>query len=168
MRNKLRNYLSKEIAIEYKACLYFCYILFFYLSYLLCTGRDSASILFMFEMIITTYFVGYLQVYFLRNFDESEWLGRREAAAICLCSGIYGLVSLLLNWFERKFLVTVIFFGYFLLCYICVYLCNKVKRKIDTERLNVMLTAYKECRQYEKGEDRKDIDSGKKANGGGN
>ena len=151
MRNRFLGCLSREIAIEYKACLYFCCMLFFYFGYLLCTGRDSASILMMWEMILTAYFVGDLQVYFLGNFDESERLGRRENAAICLCSGIYIAASLFFGWFEGNIIATVLFFGYLLLCYVCVYLCNKVKRKIDTDKLNAMLTAYKESREYESG-----------------
>lgn len=143
MKNKFLSYLSKEVAIEYKACLYFCCILFFYFAYLLYNGLYSASIPFMFEMILTAYFVGYLQVYLLQNFDEAEQLGKREAVKIVLCSDIYTVVSIGFGWFEGELFATVFFYGYLVLCYLCVYLCNRIKRKIDTDRLNMMLTAYK-------------------------
>ena len=51
MKNKMikgfKKYLSEEIAIEYKACLYFFAILFFYCVYLIYNGIYSAKILHM-------------------------------------------------------------------------------------------------------------------------
>ena len=58
-------YLTKEIGIEFKACLYFFSILFYYCVYRMIGGIFDASILHMTEMIFTCYFIGYIQVYLL-------------------------------------------------------------------------------------------------------
>ena len=63
------RYLTKEIGIEFKACLYIYALLFFYCVYRLSCGRSDASIWHMAEMIFSTYVMGYLQVYVLWHFD---------------------------------------------------------------------------------------------------
>lgn len=143
MRNRFRNYLSNEIAIEYKACLYFFCFLFFYCVYLWYRKVYSVTMLFIFELIMTTYFMGYLQVYLMHNFDESEQFGKWEAFMTLLCTCIYTAVSFLFGWFDRSFPVSVLFFFYVFFSYICAWLVNKIKRKIDTENLNNMLSVYK-------------------------
>ena len=45
------RYLTKEIGIEFKACLYFFGVLFYYCTYRLCIGVTVAEILHMAEMI---------------------------------------------------------------------------------------------------------------------
>lgn len=72
------HYLTKEIGIEFKACLYFFCILFFYSVYRVVGGSLEASIIHMSEMILLTYAMGYVQVYLLSNFDEGEHLGIKE------------------------------------------------------------------------------------------
>lgn len=141
-RKKWRTYLSNDIGIEYKACLYFWVILFFYGVYLLCHKVYSASLLHLAEMILTTYLMGYLQVYIFENFDEAAKLCKKEWISICVCSIIYSVISYLLRWFDKNPVVTVIFVCYFIFAYICVYLINKIKRDIDTEQLNHMLNEY--------------------------
>lgn len=143
MKSKLWNLLKNEIVIEYKACLYFSCLISFYCVYLLCRGVYSVSILSLCEMILMAYFVGYLQIYVLHDFDEAEKFGKREATSAFLCTCIYAGVSGVLGWFEGNVWVTVLFSGYIFLCYLCVYLINKIRRKVDTDRLNDMLTAYK-------------------------
>ncbi|MCM1134564.1 MAG: DUF3021 domain-containing protein [Clostridium sp.] len=147
MKNRIferfKDYLSMEIMIEYKACLYFSCILFFYFVWLLCQGTYFASVLFMFEMILTAYFIGYLQVYVFQNFDEKERLGKKDAAAIIFCTALYGGASYLLNWFEKSIAASLLFSLFMLLVYMCVYLLNKAKRAIDTNNLNKLLTEYK-------------------------
>ena len=149
MRNKMlrgfKRYLSDEIAIEYKACLYFFVILFFYCVCLIWNGMYSARILYMAEMILTTYCIGYMQVYWLHNFDEAERLSGREAAAMFFCTGLYTGASFLFGWFGQNMAVTGIFFCYILFMYLCAYLANKIKRRIDTENLNKMLKEFKEA-----------------------
>lgn len=147
MRNKMlrgfKRYLSDEIAIEYKACLYFFAILFFYCVCLIWNGIYSARILHMAEMIAATYCMGYMQVYGLHNFDEAERLSGREAAYLFFCTGLYTAVSFFCGWFGRNIAVTGVFFCYVLFMYWCAYLVNKIKRKIDTENLNKMLKEFK-------------------------
>lgn len=147
MKNKwvyhFENYLSNEIAIEYKACLYFFAILFFHTIYLWMQGIYDVRMLIMCEMILSTYVMGYLQVYVLHNFDEAEHIGKKEILEILMCSCLYTGASYLFRWFDRNRLVTGLFFAFMVLGYVCVYLINKVKRKIDTENLNRMLTEFK-------------------------
>ena len=52
-------YLTKEIGIEFKACLYFFAFLFFYCVFRIIGGVYEASILHMTELIFTCYFIGY-------------------------------------------------------------------------------------------------------------
>lgn len=145
-----KRYFSAEIAIEYKSCLYFFAILFFYCVCLACRGIFQASMLHMGEIILTTYLMGYLQVYVLGNFDEAEKLGKREALYILLCTAIYTGLSYLFGWFEKNTAVTFAFFLFIAFAYWCVYLINKIKRAIDTENLNQMLTRYKESESPER------------------
>ena len=72
------RYLTKEIGIEFKACLYFFALLFFYCTYRLCVGLMVADILHMAEMIFLAYIVGYIQGFLLWNFDEADALRKKE------------------------------------------------------------------------------------------
>ena len=72
------RYLAEEISIEFKACLYFFCILFYYSVYRLVDDRTEASIIHMAEMIVMTYGMGYAQVYLLSNFDEADSLKVKE------------------------------------------------------------------------------------------
>ncbi|MGN0495809.1 MAG: DUF3021 family protein [Lachnospiraceae bacterium] len=138
------SYLSKEIAIEYKACLYFYSILVYYCIYLACRGIFQASVLYMCEMIASTYLMGYLQIYCLNNFDEAEEFRVKEFLKTLLCSGIYTALSYLFGWFERNIVVTILFLLFFVFAYWCVFLINKIKRNIDTKNLNNLLEQFKE------------------------
>lgn len=149
MRNKFRRFLGREIIIEYKACLYFCCILFFYFCYLALQGIFQASVPVMCEMILTAYAVGYLQVYVFRNFDDAERIEAVEAAGMILCSGLYAAASWFFSWFGRGKRVTVLFLLYLFLVYGCVYVINKIKQKNDTEMLNKMLGDYKAVKKDE-------------------
>lgn len=149
MKHKLQKFLSREIAIEYKSCLYFCCILFFECAYLFYGHTDAIPMLHLWEMILAAYGIVYLQVYLFDNFDEAEGLGIKEIIRALLCAGIYTAVSLLFGWFERNPWGTALFFGYVCCMYFCVYLCNKIKRTIDTRMLNEMLEAYKRGNQHE-------------------
>lgn len=138
-----KSYFSREIAIEYKACLYFFGILFFYCMFRITRGSFSASMLHMAEIILTAYLMGYLQVYLMGNFDEAERLGRKECCCLVICTVLYTAASLLFGWFERDWITTVIYAAFIAFAYWCVYLINKIKRAIDTENLNRQLTKYK-------------------------
>jgi len=136
------RYLTTEIGIEFKACLYFFAILFFYCVYRMICGVFEASILHMAEMIFTCYGIGYLQVYVFWNFDEAESLKGREALGMAVCTLIYGVISYLGKWFDGKIHVTLFLMAYILLTYICVYFIYKTKRKIDDKKLNEELRLF--------------------------
>ncbi len=143
LREKVKKYLSWEIAIEYKACMYFSCNLFFYCVYLMCHKIFDADIFHLFEIILTAYFVGYVQVYLFRNFDEAERLGKHGMCSIAFCIFLYAVSSWLFGWFDKSPVVEALYCAYMLFCYLCVFVCNKVKRAIDTENLNKMLTEFK-------------------------
>ncbi|MBQ7774404.1 MAG: DUF3021 family protein [Lachnospiraceae bacterium] len=140
----MERFLFKEIGVEFKACLYFFCILFFYSMYRMIQGVWDASIVHMIEMILTAYFMGYFQVLVLSNFDEGERLGIREICYTILCSGLYTVVAALGKWFDGRFLMIVTFFLYMLLVYICAFLVYKIKRDLDTKQLNEELRAFQE------------------------
>ncbi len=155
--NKLslwERYLTREIGIEFKACLYFFAILFFYCVYRLVDGSSTAQILHMGEMILTCYVIGYIQVYAFANFDEAEHIGAREVAGIAVCTVVYALVSFLGDWFDGRIAVTLILVGYILITYLCVILVYRTKRRIDDKKLNSELELFKieHSQSREKGE----------------
>ena len=138
----LERLLYKEIGVEFKACLYFFCILFFYSMFRIAHGSWEASIIHMAEMILTAYGIGYLQVLALNNFDEGEQLAWREVAYIVLCTGLYTLVAVLGNWFAGNVWMPVAFFCYMVLIYVCAFLVYKVKRDLDTRLLNEELKNF--------------------------
>ena len=135
-------YLTKEIGIEFKACLYFFAFLFYYCVYRLINGVYDASILHMTELILACYIIGYIQVYLLWNFDEADSLRVKEIVGMVGCTCVYCLLSWLFNWFNKNLLVTLIFAAYILLVYVCVYLIYKYKRIIDDKKLNEDLKLF--------------------------
>ena len=141
--SRFKQYLASEIGIEFKACLYFFAILFFYSMYRILQGSFFANIIVMAEMIFSTYIIGYIQVYLLGNFDEAEQLTWREILASVFCSVVYTGVSFFGKWYDRNITVTVLFFCYILFCYICVFFVYKVKRDVDTAVLNQELENFK-------------------------
>ncbi|MCM1144738.1 MAG: DUF3021 domain-containing protein [Blautia sp.] len=143
MRKKLHKILSYEVGIEFKACLYFAIILFYYFIFCILQGSYYASIVLMVEMVLTTYAMGYIQVYLMGNFDEAERFDRKTAFATLFCSAVYAAISYGLDWFGRNSAVTAGFFFYMLLVYGCVFLCYKIKRDVDTVQLNRELADFK-------------------------
>ncbi len=143
-REKFLDYLRVEISIEYKSCLYFACILAFYFVYLLIQKTYSASILYMFEMVMAAYVMSYIQVYLFSDTDGIDRPGMKGGLGIAVCTCLYGICSFGLGWFDKKPLATILFSGYLLFCYLCAYLLNRVKRALDTEHLNRMLSEFKE------------------------
>lgn len=137
------QFVNREIVIDYKTCLYFSCIMIFYFAYLAILHIYSASILYMFEMLMTAYIISYLQVYLLHIFDEAEKIGLQEILFTMLCSSLYTVTSYLLNWFNQNHLAALCFFCYVAFCYWCIYFANKIKRSLDTKLLNEMLNDYK-------------------------
>ncbi|SFQ28182.1 Protein of unknown function [Butyrivibrio proteoclasticus] len=135
-------YLTKEIGIEFKACLYFFAFLFYYCVFRLINGVYDASILHMTELILSCYIIGYIQVYLLWNFDEADSLRVKEIAGMVICTIVYSLLSWIFNWFNKNLLVTLIFAAYILLVYFCVFLIYKYKRIIDDKKLNEDLKLF--------------------------
>jgi len=135
-------YLTKEIAIEFKSCLYFFAILFFYCVYRWAGGEKSADIIHMAEMILTCYVIGYIQVYLFNNFDEADHIKGREFAGLAVCTFIYCLISFLGKWFDRSAALTAGFAVYLIVVYICVILIYRSKRRIDDKRLNEELKIF--------------------------
>lgn len=146
-KEKFMHYLGAEVWIEYKACLYSYCMMVFYCIFLLCQRIYQARILILSEMVIAAYFMVYLQVYPLKNFDESDRFGKHELLSTLLCSFLYMLISYMLNWFERSFLATGLFFLFMLFSFCCVYLVNKIRRAYDTRNLNRMLADFKKGEQ---------------------
>lgn len=135
-------YLTKEIGIEFKACLYFFAFLFFYCVFRIIGGVYEASILHMTELIFTCYIIGYIQVYVLWNFDEADSLSAKEILGMVLCTIVYVVLSWLFNWFDKNILATALFAAYILVTYFCVYLVYKCKRSIDDKKLNEDLRLF--------------------------
>ncbi len=136
------RYLTKEIGIEFKACLYFFTILFFYCMYRIINGLFTADIIHMTVMILTCYVIGYVQAYLLWNFDEAERLGGKECLGMLICTAAYVTVSYVGNWFDKNILATMLLAAYILLTYLCTFLVYKSKRTIDDKILNEELKLF--------------------------
>lgn len=145
--SRFERYLTEEIGVEFKACLYFFCILFFYAMYRVLNGNFEASILHMAEMILLTYGMCYLQLYFMNNFDEGERFGVREVLYTVLCVAIYAGISYWGKWFERNLAVTAGYAAYMMFAYVCAFLVYKTKRDIDGKILNEDLKAFQERRE---------------------
>ena len=149
LAEKLKRVLSNEIAIEYKASLYTLCIMVFYCIYLLCCGIYSADIFFLLQMFCTAYVIVYIQYYLLGNPDEAERLGLSRLLGILCCVLLYTVMSYFWNWFDRNLFVTTLFFVYRINIYLFVFLVSKIKRVIDTNRLNHLLTEFKKGEVHE-------------------
>ncbi len=136
------KYLTHEIGIEFKACLYFFAILFFYCVYRMINDSFDAKILHMTEMIFTCYIIGYIQVYLFGNFDEADKIGLKETCGALVCTVLYSLVSYFGGWFDKKIVVTLIMAAYILFTYFCVFLIYRSKRRIDDKKLNEELRLF--------------------------
>ena len=140
MKSRWKGFLSREIAIDYKTCIYTLCLLIFDAGF-----QYHISILFLIEMITCAYIVTYVQVYLFNDFDEAKRFSLKEWVELLACIILYDLLAYLLGWFGRGNVAWVlIFFSvYLLICYFSIYIANKIKRKIDTNRLNQLLEDYK-------------------------
>ena len=136
------RYLTQEIGIEFKACLYFFAFLFFICVFRMINGIFDVSILHMAEMILTCYIIGYIQVFLFNNFDEADTLGLRECTGIVVCTALYCAVSYIGGWLDRRIVATLIFAAYIVVSYICVFLIYRSKRRIDDKKLNEELRLF--------------------------
>ena len=140
----LKKALSNEIAIDFRACVYFFCVVFFYCVVMVCNGVFHVRIFTLGEILMTNYVICYVQTYLFDTFDESDCFGKNEIAGILTCTFLYTAASLLFDWFDGSELVTALFALYIIFTYICVILCYIVKRKLDTKQLNKMLNHYKQ------------------------
>ncbi|MBP5600379.1 MAG: DUF3021 family protein [Lachnospiraceae bacterium] len=136
------RYLTNEIGIEFKSCLYFFAILFFYCMYKVINGSMEANIIHMAEMIFSCYIICYLQILVFWNFDEADKLGIKECVGMVICTLIYTLVSFVGNWFDRKIVPSLLLAAYILVMYLCVFFIYKTKRRIDDKKLNEDLKLF--------------------------
>ena len=136
------RYLTKEIGIEFKACLYFFAILFYYCVYRLANHTYTADILHMTEMILLCYVIGYVQVYLFNNFDEAWRFKAREISGLVLCTFIYTMAAYLFGWLDKNIGWMIGFVLYVLFLYFCVILVYYTKRKIDDKELNENLELF--------------------------
>lgn len=144
IKKAFKKALVNEIAIDFKACVYFFCVVFFYCVTQLLEGIHSVRILTLAEIVLTNYVICYVQTYVFRDFDESDRFGKNEIAGILMCAFLYTAASLLFGWFGGSEPVTALFALYIILTYVCVILCCIVKRKLDTKQLNKLLSNYKQ------------------------
>ena len=141
--SRWERYISKEIAVEFKACVYFFVFLFFYCVVQMVNGDSKASILVMAEMVAANYLMGYVQVLLMDNFDEADRIGLKEIIYMFICSGIYSGIAYIFQWFERSLFVSLIFLVYLMVAYLSMRFVYKWKRALDTKALNHMLEEFK-------------------------
>lgn len=138
------KFFADEIGIEFKAALYFYSMLLFYICYQLINGHSQVRIAVILEMIAATYIMGYVQVFLLGNFDESEHITPSVVIKAVVCSAIYTASSYLLGWFDRNILITAVFLIFMLLFYACSYWLYSFRRRVSTKELNNELEAFKQ------------------------
>ena len=140
----LKKALSNEIAIDFRACVYFFCVVFFYCVVMVCKGVFHVRIFTLGEILMTNYVICYVQTYLFKDFDESDRFGSNEIAGILMCTFLYAASSLLFGWFDGSEWVTALFALYIIFTYVCVILCYIVKRRLDTRQLNKLLDNFKQ------------------------
>lgn len=148
----IEQYLTKKIGAEIKCCLTFFLILCFYCLYRWVGGLTEAGIIHMLEMILLAYVLQWIQVLIHADFDEVDRLGLKEWMVILLGSLIYAFVGHIGKWFDNSIAVSIAFWFYMVIAYLCTFLIYKIKRVIDAKLLNMDLKYFKErLRESENG-----------------
>lgn len=132
----IEKYLTRKIGVEIKCCLMFFMILCFYSGYRLICGSMEAGIIHMLEMAVLAYLLGWIQALIGSDFDEVDKLCAKDWAVILIGSLIYTVASCVFGWFGNSLIATVIFAGYMIVTYLCIFLIYKIKRAIDARLLN--------------------------------
>lgn len=140
----IEQYLTKKIGTEIKCCLTFFLILCFYCLYRWVGGLTEAGIIHMLEMILLAYVLQWIQVLIHADFDEVDRLGLKEWMVILLGSLIYAFVGHIGKWFDNSIAVSIAFWFYMVIAYLCTFLIYKIKRVIDAKLLNMDLKHFKE------------------------
>ena len=136
------RFFSIEIGIEIKSCLYFCCILAYYFIFRIIMGSWDASIVHMTEMIISTYVIGYIQIYLLSDFDEMDEFNWKVLVFSLVCSGTYMVLAILFNWFDGNMIANAGFLAFMMMCYLSYFIVSRAKRRIDTRLLNEDLREF--------------------------
>ena len=137
------KYLTREIGIDFKMCLYFFSILFFYCVYKVVNHVYTADILHMGEMMLLCYIISYVQVYLFHNFDEAWRFRAKEIIGFVICTTAYTMLSYVFDWFDKKTGWTIGFLTYIIFLYIWVIITYHIKRRIDDKELNRELEVFK-------------------------
>lgn len=136
------RFFSIEIGIEIKSCLYFCCILAYYFIFRIIMGSWDASIVHMTEMIISTYVIGYIQIYLLSDFDEMDEFNWKVLVFSLVCSVTYMVLAILFNWFDGNMIANAGFLAFMMMCYLSYFIVSRAKRRIDTRLLNEDLREF--------------------------
>ena len=154
MREKFRTlveeYLTRKIGVEIKCCLMFFMLLCFYAGYRLIGGFQEASILYMIEMVILAYILGWIQMLVGSDFDEVDSLNAKDWSVVVSGSAVYSLASFVFGWFERDLAVSIVFAVYMVIAYLGIFLIHQIKRAIDAKLLNNDLQKFQK-REKEEG-----------------
>ncbi len=148
-RTMIEKYLTRKIGVEIKCCLMFFMLLCFYAGYRLICGFQEANILYMIEMVILAYILGWIQMLIGSDFDEVDRLNMKDWAVVVGGSAVYSLASFVFGWFERDFAVTFIFAVYMVIAYLGIFLIHMMKRVIDAKLLNNDLQRFQKREQKE-------------------
>ena len=154
MREKFRTlveeYLTRKIGVEIKCCLMFFMLLCFYAGYRLIGGFQEASILYMIEMVILAYILGWIQMLVGSDFDEVDTLNVKDWSVVVSGSAAYSLASFVFGWFERDLAISFVFAVYMVIAYLGIFLIHQIKRAIDAKLLNNDLQKFQK-REKEEG-----------------
>ena len=105
----LKKALVNEIKIDFRACVYFFCVVFFYCAAKACQGVFRVDIITLVQIVLTNYVICYLQTYLFSDFDESDRFGASEISGILTCAFCYTASSLLFGWFGGSEPVTALF-----------------------------------------------------------
>lgn len=141
---KLERFFAAEIGVEFKAALYFYSVLFFYIAYRFIYGSTQGDLTHILAMIAVTYLMAFAQVFLLGNYDEAERITWSVAIKAVLCSLVYTVASWLLAWFDRRPIITALFFLFVMVCHGCSWWLYSFRRKVSTKELNRELEAFKQ------------------------
>lgn len=136
LRKFLEMYITRKIGVEIKCCLMFFMILCFYCGFKLVAGIPHANITHMIEMAVIAYLLVWVQSLIHADFHEVEKLKTKEWGFIVASAIVYGILSFILQWYDRNPTVTIVFAVYMFVAYLCVFLIYKIKRVIDAKLLN--------------------------------
>lgn len=148
MKKKLmtlfERWLTIKIGVEFRCCLTFFLMVFFYGVHRLLTGSDQASIWHLAQMMGAAYLYGWVQALLHADFDEMDRPGLKEWAVILGGAAAYALAAWLGGWFGGSVPVTGLFFLYMTGCALSTLLILYLKRSIDSRLLGDDLKQFQQ------------------------